>query len=170
MSTGDTGISKNDLQKGLLSIIEELKEQPGALLPILHNIQSLFGYVPEEAVPLIADTLNISRADVHGVISFYHYFRNTKPGKYTIQVCRAESCQAMGSVALERHVKHVLAIDYHETTKNGKFSLEPVYCLGNCACSPSIAIADEVHGDMDADKFDQLYNSLFFTTEKAGAL
>lgn len=170
MSKGDTGIGINELQNGILSIIEELKEQPGALLPILHNIQSLFGYVPEESIPLIASTLNISRADVHGVISFYHHFRRTKPGRHVIQVCRAESCQAMGAAALERHVKSILAIDYHETTKNGKFSLEPVYCLGNCACSPSIAIADEVHGDMDADKFDQLYNSLFFTPGKAGAL
>lgn len=170
MSKGDTEIGKNELQKGLVSIIEELKEEPGALLPILHNIQSLFGYVPEESIPLIAGTLNISRADVHGVISFYHHFRRTKPGNHVIQVCRAESCQAMGSMALEQHVKKVLAIDYHETTENGKFSLEPVYCLGNCACSPSIAIADEVYGDMNTDKFDQLFNSLFFTPAKAGEI
>lgn len=175
MSKGDSGNDNNDLQKGLLNIIEELKEQPGALLPILHNIQSLFGYIPEDAIPLIASTLNISRADVHGVISFYHHFRRTKPGTHVIQICRAESCQAMGSVALERHVKSILGIDYHQTTKNGKFSLEPVYCLGNCACSPSIAISDEVYGDevygdMDADKFDQLFNYMLFTPEKAGAL
>jgi formate dehydrogenase subunit gamma len=170
MSRGDSGTGENDLQKGLLSIIEELKEQPGALLPILHNIQSLFGYVPEEAVPLIASTLNLSRADVHGVISFYHHFRQTKPGTHVIQVCRAESCQAMGSVALERHIKNILDIDYHQTTKNGKFSLEPVYCLGNCACSPSIAIADEVYGEMDTDKFDQLLDSLLFRPAKAGAI
>jgi formate dehydrogenase subunit gamma len=168
MSKGDDETGKNDLQKGLLNIIEELKEQPGALLPILHNMQSLFGYVPEESIPLIASTLNISRADVHGVISFYHYFRRTKPGTHVIQVCRAESCQAMGSAALERHVKQMLEIDYHETTENGNFSLEPVYCLGNCACSPSIAIADEVFGDMDADKFDELYNSLLFIPAKVG--
>ena len=170
MSNGESGTDKNALPKGLLSIIEELEVQPGALLPILHNIQSLFGYVPEDAIPLIASTLNISRADVHGVISFYHHFRSTKPGTHVIQICRAESCQSMGSVALERHVKRILGIDYHETTKNGKFSLEPVYCLGNCACSPSIAIADEVHGDMDAEKFDQLFNYMLFTPAKAGAL
>lgn len=154
----------------ILDIITRLKDQPGALLPMLHNIQSALGFVPEAAVPLIARVLNISRADVHGVISFYHHFRSTKPGNYVIQVCRAESCQAMGSRVLEQHVKKTLAIDYHQTTKNGNFTLEPVYCLGNCACSPSIAIANDVYGEMNEEKFDQLIDSLSDSlVKRAGA-
>ena len=172
MSKGDSGNDKNDLQEGLLNIIDSLKNKPGALLPILHDIQSSFGYVPEESIPHIANALNISRADVHGVISFYHHFRSTKAGTYVVQVCRAESCQAMGSVALEKHIKEILAIDYHQTTKDGKFSLEPVYCLGNCACSPSIAISDEVYGDMDLEKLDKIFDSLslLVTPDKVGAM
>jgi len=154
----------------ILDIIYPLRDQPGALIPILHNIQLLMGFVPRTAVPLIARELNISRADVHGVISFYHYFRSSKPGKHVIRVCRAESCQAMGSVALERHVKNTLNINYHETTKDGSFSLEPVYCLGNCACSPSITIDDEVVGDMDAKKFDKILKSLLIRPQKADML
>ncbi len=168
MTKGEAEIGNSEQHSRLLSIIDDLKEQPGALLPILHNIQSLLGYVPKEVIPHIASALNISRADVHGVITFYHHFRRTQPGKHVIQVCRAESCQAMGAVALEQHVKKVLAIDYHETTENGRFSLEPVYCLGNCACSPSIAVADHVYGDMDIEKFNQLFSSLNRVPTKAG--
>ena len=113
-------------------IITGLKDKPGALLPILHGIQDALGYVPAESVPVIAKALHLSRAEVHGVITFYHYFRNTKPGKHTIHLCRAESCQSMGGKQLENHVKARLDIEFHETTADGKFSLEPVYCLGNC--------------------------------------
>lgn len=169
MSKSDIGIENLDKQM-ILDIIKPLKEQPGALLPILHNIQLLLGFVPDMVVPIIAGELNISRADVHGVVSFYHYFRNSKPGKHVIQVCRAESCQSMGAVALERHVKNTLKIDYHETSSDGEFSLEPVYCLGNCACSPSIAINDEVVGDMDAKKFNELLENLRTKPEWIGSL
>lgn len=147
-------------QKTILEVIDSLTNQQGSLLPVLHGIQESLGYVPEQAVPLIAEQLNMSRADVHGVISFYHHFRCSKPGTHVIQVCRAESCQAMGSVALEKHVKETLNIDYHQTTEDGLFSLEPVYCLGNCACSPSIGVANEVFGEMDTDKFDRLITDL----------
>lgn len=135
-------------------IITALKDKPGALLPILHGIQDYLGYIPAETVPDIAAALNLSRAEVHGVISFYHYFRDTPPGKTTIHLCRAESCQAMGSKALEDHVKAKLGIDFHETTTDGVFSLEPVYCLGLCACSPSMQIGDEVYGRVSAESFD----------------
>lgn len=134
--------------------------QQANLLPVLHAIQKSLGYVPEQSVPLIAEQLNMSRADVFGVISFYHHFRSSKPGAHVIQVCRAESCQAMGSVALEQHVKETLNIDYHQTTEDGLFSLEPVYCLGNCACSPSIGVANDVFGEMDMHKFDRLITDL----------
>lgn len=135
-------------------VITSLKDKPGALLPILHGIQGELGYIPAETIPTIADALNLSRAEVHGVISFYHYFRDTPPGKTTIQLCRAESCQAMGAKALEDHVKNRLGIDYHETTEDGAFSLEPVYCLGLCACSPSMQVGKEVYGRVSAESFD----------------
>lgn len=137
-------------------VIANLKDKPGALLPILHGIQDNLGYIPEEVVPVIAKALNLSRAEVHGVISFYHYFRETPPGKQTIHLCRAESCQAMGGKALEGHAKQKLGIDFHETTKDGTFSLEPVYCLGLCACSPSMQVGDEVFGRVSADFFDKI--------------
>ena len=138
------------------SIVASLKDKPGALLPILHGIQDHLGYVPPETVPLIARELNLSRAEVHGVISFYHYFRETPPGKQTIHICRAESCQAMGSDELEAHAKQRLGIDYHENTADGEFSLEPVYCLGNCACSPSIMVGTEVYGRVTPEWFDEI--------------
>ena len=144
----------------VLAIIASSKEKPGALLPILHGIQDALGYVPPDSVPLIAEALNLSRAEVHGVISFYHYFRQTPPGKHTIHVCRAESCQSMGSEALESYAKSRLGIDYHETTEDQAFSLEPVYCLGNCACSPSIMVGKEVHGRVTPERFDAIIESL----------
>lgn len=129
---------------------------PGALLPILHAIQDRFGYVDDSAVPIVADVLNLSRAEVFGVLSFYHLYRRKPPGEHTVYVCRAEACQAMGARDLEAHVKQRLAIDYHETTADGRYSLEPIYCLGNCACSPAIMIDETVHGRVTAERFDRL--------------
>ena len=142
------------MQESVKKITAALKDKPGALLPILHAIQDDLGYVPAESVPAIAMAMNLSRAEVHGVISFYHYFRDTPPGKHTIHLCRAESCQAMGGKQLEKHVKARLGIDFHETTVDGKFSLEPVYCLGNCACSPAMQIDEEIFGRVSATRFD----------------
>ncbi len=136
--------------------IDRLKDQPGALLPILHGIQDSIGHIPPAAVPVIAKELNLSRAEVHGVISFYHYFRQTPPGRHTVQVCQAESCQARGSDKLTEHAKKTLGVDFHETTVDEQFSLEPVYCLGNCACSPSVMIDDDVHGRVTPERLDQL--------------
>jgi formate dehydrogenase subunit gamma len=138
------------------AVIDGLKDKPGALLPILHGIQDALGYIPSEGVPLIAKALNLSRAEVHGVITFYHYFRETPPGKHTLHICRAESCQSMGGVALQEHAKAALGIDFHETTADGAFSLEPVYCRGLCACSPAIAIDGEVYGRVSAERFDEV--------------
>jgi formate dehydrogenase subunit gamma len=151
--TGTSDINPK-VQADVQVIIANLKDKPGALLPILHGIQDELGYIPAATVPAIADALNLSRAEVHGVISFYHYFRDTPPGKTTIHLCRAESCQAMGSKLLESHVKNKLGIDFHETTKDGAFSLEPVYCLGLCACSPSMQIGNQVYGRVTAESFD----------------
>lgn len=149
-----------NMQATVQEIIAALKDKPGALLPILHNVQNALGYIPAESVPDIATALNLSRAEVHGVISFYHYFRDTPPGKQTIHLCRAESCQAMGGRQLEKHVKSKLGIDFHETTSDGKFSLEPVYCLGNCACSPAMQIGKEIYGRVSADSFDAVINTI----------
>jgi len=130
--------------------------EPGALLPILHAIQDQFGYVPESAVPIVAEVLNLSRAEVHGVVTFYHFFRTKAPGKQILYVCRAEACQSMGSHALEQHVRNKLKIDFHETTADGRFSLEPVYCLGNCACSPAVMVDETVYGRVTPQRLDEI--------------
>lgn len=148
------------LNPKIVEIITSLKDMPGALLPILHGVQDQLGFIPADAVPVIADALNLSRAEVHGVISFYHYFRDTPPGKNTIHLCRAESCQAMGAKALEEHAKAKLGIDFHETTPDGAFSLEPVYCLGLCACSPSMQIGNDVFGRVSKETFDSEIEAL----------
>ncbi|HJV25865.1 MAG TPA: formate dehydrogenase subunit gamma [Aromatoleum sp.] len=135
-------------------IVEDRRTLPGALLPILHAIQDEIGWVPDDAVPTIATALHLSRAEVHGVISFYHHFRTRPAGRHVVQVCRAESCRSMGAMALEEHAKASLGVDFHETTGDGAVTLEPVYCLGNCACSPSIRIDDEIVGRVDAKRFD----------------
>src|SRR5688572_14779900 len=106
-----------------------MKDKPGALLPVLHGIQDHFGYVPPEAVPVIAAEMNLTRADVHGVITFYHDFRQEPPGRHILRICQAESCQAVGSAALTAYAKQVLNIDFHQTTADQSFTLEPVYCL-----------------------------------------
>lgn len=137
-------------------ITTSLASKPGALLPVLHAIQDEFSFIPAEVVPVIAKILNLSRADVHGVISFYDLFRTKPAGKKIVFICRAESCQAMGSRELEVHAKIVLGIDYHETTADGAVSLEPVYCLGNCACSPAIMINEQVHSRVTPESFDRL--------------
>jgi formate dehydrogenase subunit gamma len=128
----------------------------GALLPILHAIQDELGFIPEDAVPIVADVLNLSRAEVHGVLTFYHFFRTTPPGEHTLYVCRAEACQSMGSRALEQRARDKLAIDFHETTPDGKFSLEPVYCLGNCACSPAVMVDETVYGRVTPERLDEI--------------
>jgi len=137
-----------------------LKSQPGPLIEILHAIQGELGFIPEGAVPLLAEELNLSRAEVHGVITFYHFFRRHPPGRHTVQVCRAESCQAMGGAALEAHAKARLGVDFHETSADGEVTLEPVFCLGNCSCSPAVMIDGELHGRVDAARFDALLADL----------
>jgi formate dehydrogenase subunit gamma len=137
-------------------VVSRLKDKPGALLPILHGIQDALGYIPPAAVPLIADGVNLSRAEVHGVISFYHYFRDSKPGRHTIHLCRAEACQSMNQKATEAHAKQKLGVDYHGTTANGAFTFEPVYCLGNCACSPAMMVDGELYGRVTPQRFDDI--------------
>lgn len=140
-------------------VVAERKHQPGALLPILHGIQDELGFVPPGAVAQVADALNLSRAEVHGVVTFYHYFRTTPPGRHTVYVCRAESCQAMGANELVEHAKRQLGVGFHETTADGAFTLEPIYCLGNCACSPAMMVDNDVYGRVTPERFEEVMNS-----------
>jgi formate dehydrogenase subunit gamma len=147
----------NEAQRDAVArIADGLKHKDGALLPVLHAVQEAFGHVPAEAVPVIAERLNLSRAEVHGVVSFYHWFRTTPPGRHTVHICRAESCQAMHAPALERHVQAHLGTSFHETTTDGAFSLEPIYCLGNCALSPAIMVDGQVYGRVTPERFDSI--------------
>jgi formate dehydrogenase subunit gamma len=137
-------------------VVQPFADQPGALIEALHKLQDTFGYVDEAAMPMLARLFNVSRAEVHGVTSFYHDFRRSKPGRHTIRICQAEACQAMGSEALTQAAKDLLGCDFHETSADGVFTLEKVYCLGNCACSPNIMIDKQVHARMSPEKFQKL--------------
>ena len=137
-------------------ILTRMAKTEGALLPILHAIQAGEGYVPAEVVPRIADALNLSRAEVHGVISYYHHFRQKPAGKVVVQICRAEACQAVGADAFAQEAVKALGCDFHETSKDGAITLEPVYCLGQCACGPSAMINDDVHARMTIERLKSL--------------
>jgi formate dehydrogenase subunit gamma len=141
-------------------VVQEFKDQPGALINALHKLQETFGYVDEAAMPMLGKLFNVSRAEVHGVTSFYHDFRRNKPGKYTIKVCQAEACQAMGSEQLSADIIKHLGCDFHETSANGLFTLEKVYCLGNCACSPNIMVDKQTYGRVSATSFKALTDKL----------
>ena len=147
---------KANLAKNIEQIIAQWKDKPGALLPVLHEVQNLKGYIPANVVHQIADGLNLSRAEVHGVISFYHHFRTSPAGEYVIQICLAEACQSMGCHILEKHAKQRLDVDYHIPTKDHQFSIEPVYCLGNCALSPAIMVNKNVYGRVTPERFDEI--------------
>jgi len=127
----------------------------GPLLPVLHAVQAAFGHVPREAIPVIAEALNLSRAEVHGVVTFYHDFRSEPAGRHVLKLCRAEACQAMGADALAQTAMKALGCDWHQTSKAG-VTLEPVFCLGLCACGPAALADGEVIGRLDADRLDAL--------------
>jgi formate dehydrogenase subunit gamma len=139
-----------------LAVIRQHQHLPGALLPVLHALQYDFGYIHEEAVPFIARALHLSNAEVEGVISFYHDFRRTLPGRHILRVCRAESCQSMGCENLIRHIESRLCIGLGETTPDRAFTLEPVYCLGNCALSPALMLDGNLHGRVTPAAADRL--------------
>jgi formate dehydrogenase subunit gamma len=140
----------------VLKVVAAHRTRPGALIEILHGVQAELGFIPAAAVPVLAEQLNLSRAEVHGVVTFYHYFRSDAPGRQVLRVCQAESCKSMGSDALTEHVKQRLGVDFHETTPDGEFTLEPVYCLGNCACSPALMKDEEIVGRVTNQRFDDL--------------
>jgi formate dehydrogenase subunit gamma len=130
--------------------------RPGGLLPLLHELQDRLGHVPARSVAVIAKAMNLSAAEVHGVITFYHHFRSEAPGRHVLRVCRAEACQSMGAERLAGHARAVLGIDWHGTTADGGWTLEPVYCLGNCACAPAVMIDSDLHGRVDSQRLQSL--------------
>ncbi len=139
-----------------LALIREHQHLPGAMLPMLHALQEAFGYIPEQSFPLLADAVNISRAEVVGVVRFYPDFREEPAGRHVLKVCRAESCQAMGCDSLIEHLESTLGIELGGTTADGAFTIEPIYCLGNCAMSPAVMLDGRTHGRVTAARADRL--------------
>lgn len=148
--------SADDFVSRTQAIVAEFKGLEGPLLPILHALQESFGFVPDEAKPVLAEALNLSRAEVHGVVSFYHDFRAHPSGRHVLKLCRAEACQSRGGDALADRVRELLGIDFHETTPDGAITLEPVYCLGLCACAPAAMLDGNLHGRLDAEGLEDL--------------
>nr|WP_228932898.1 formate dehydrogenase subunit gamma [Roseibium aggregatum] len=138
------------------AVMEDFITLEGPLLPMLHGLQAEFGYVPQAAVELIAEALNLSKAEVHGVISFYHDFRKAPAGRHVVKICRAEACQAVGGEALGEAVLAKLGLDWHGTTRNGAVTLEPVYCLGLCACAPAAMVDGKVIGRVTEDRMTRI--------------
>ncbi|WNC69369.1 formate dehydrogenase subunit gamma [Thalassotalea nanhaiensis] len=153
-------MTTDEINYKIQQIVDNKKNLPGALLPILHDIQHEFGFIPEQAISIVAYSLNQSDAEIFGVISFYAHFRMKQTGRHVIEICRGEACQSMGSGALEAAAQSQLNIEYNQTTKDNNFTLEPVYCLGNCACAPSVKVADKVYGRMNSEKFTKLTDTL----------
>jgi formate dehydrogenase subunit gamma len=143
----------------ILAAVERHRHRDGPLIEILHDVQADFGCIPPGAVPTIARALNLSRAEVHGVVTFYHHFRTRAPGRRVLQICRAESCQAAGGRAVESHAQKRLGIGFGETTADGGLTLEAVYCLGLCACSPAAMMDDEVYGRLTPERLDALLDA-----------
>ena len=137
-------------------ILDAHEGMEGALLPILHAIQSAFGYVPQDALPVIAKRLNLGKAEVHGVMSFYHDFRENPAGNHVLKLCRAEACQSMGADRVAAHAQNRLGIEWHETTKDGQVTLEPVFCLGLCACAPAAMVDGKLVGRLDEAAVDKI--------------
>jgi len=143
-------------QEHIAAIIAAQSALEGPLLPMLHALQEAFGHIPAMAHAPICEALNITKAELHGVISFYHDFRDAPAGRHVVKICRAEACQAMGGAALAESVLAKLGLDWHGTTPNGAVTIEPVYCLGLCACAPAAMVDDKVVGRVDAAKLDRL--------------
>ena len=143
-----------------VTLVEQRKDMPGALLPILHALQDEFGYVDESVVPVIAAALNLSKADVHGTISFYHDFRHHPPAKHVLKMCRAESCQSMGCDDVIDHVEKRLCAKLGESTADGNLTLSAVYCLGNCSLSPAVLLDGKPYGRVSKQVADFLIDDL----------
>jgi formate dehydrogenase subunit gamma len=148
------------MSAALQALIEEHRHQPGALLPLLHAVQDRLGHVPATAAPLIAAALNLSRAEVHGVVTYYHFFRSQAPGRHVVQVCRAEACKACGGDELMAQAEALLGCAPHHTRADGAVTLEPVYCLGLCASSPAMQVNDKLHARVTPQRLQRLVAQL----------
>ncbi|MGE4373200.1 MAG: formate dehydrogenase subunit gamma [Xanthobacter sp.] len=137
-------------------VIAEYQHLEGAAMPMLHAVQETFGYVPDPVIPMIAEQLNVSRAEVYGVVTFYHDFRREPPGRHVVKLCAAEACQSMGAKALAAHAEERFGVSMGETTPDGAVTLEPIYCLGLCACAPSALVDGRLVGRLDADAIDEI--------------
>lgn len=149
-------LSPDHVQSVTDEIVQGHLHSEGPLLPILHDVQAAFGHVPAGAVPRIAEHLNLTRAEVHGVISFYHDFTDHPRGRRVVRICRSEACKAVGADALAAAAQERLGIGWHETTADGAVTLEPVYCLGLCACGPAALVDGDVVGRVDAARLDAI--------------
>ena len=147
----DLDAEQTDRARG---IIAAEAHRAGATLPILHAVQAAFGFVPDEVIPMIAEALNLSRAEIFGVVGFYHDFRRQPPGRSIVKLCRAEACQSMGADALAARAQDRLCVDWHGTTADGAVTLEPVYCLGFCATAPAALINGEPYGRLTPARLD----------------
>jgi formate dehydrogenase subunit gamma len=143
-----------------LAVCARNDNKPSELLEILHELQHQLGYVPESTLPVIARALNLSRAEVHGVVTFYHDFRREPAGKHVIKICRAEACQSMGTEHLCEHAERTLKTSLGGTSADGNYTIEQVFCLGNCALSPAVMIDDKLFGKVDPERFDEIVASL----------
>jgi len=139
-------------------IVADFGSKPEMLVQILQTIVGRFGWIPEETIRQLAEELNLSRADVHGVVEYYHDFRTAEPGNHIVKICQAEACQAMGSRKLTDYAKRTLAMSLHDTEND--ITLEPVYCLGNCALSPAVMINGKTHGRVDEARFNELLDDM----------
>jgi len=149
-------VATDDLTETIDRIVAAHAGVAGPLLPILHAVQDALGYVPPASVPHIAEALHLSRAEVHGVISFYHYFRTHPAGRHVVQICRAEACQAVHCADTEAAARRALGVEYGATSADGRFTLEPVYCLGNCAAGPSAMVGDRLYGRVTPDRLEEI--------------
>lgn len=143
-------------QERIDEIIADHLHLEGPMLPIFHALQDEFDHVPEAALARIADALNLTKAEVHGVMSFYHDFRKAPVGRHVVKICRAEACQSMGSETIAAHVLEKMGLDWHTTSANGKVTIEPVYCLGLCACAPAAMVGERLHGRLDAARLEAI--------------
>lgn len=141
--------ASTDIAGRTVAIVDAMKGLEGHLLPILHGLQAEFGFVPRESLPLVAEALNISNAEVHGVVTFYHDYREHAAGRHVLKVCQAEACQSMGSDRVAARLAELLGIGFHETTRDGAVTMEPVYCLGLCSCAPAVMLDGEPIGRVD---------------------
>lgn len=156
MQPSGTQVTVADVAVRTAAVVSSHIHLEGPLLPILHGVQAEFGFVPRDSLPVIAEALNLSNAEVHGVASFYHDYRTQPAGRHVIKVCRAEACQSMGSEALAARLQQLLGIGFGETSADGAVTLEAIYCLGLCACAPAAMVDGAVIGRLDADGLDEI--------------